>query len=172
MPDDNRSASAASAPALEDAIALAALAHRGQGYPTAALRREPFILHPLRVLLRLDTDVERIVAVLHDLVEDTAYTVDDLHRIGYPDEVLAAVNCLTRRGDEHYDTYIDRVAGHPVARRVKLADLADNLAHNRDVDSLAEERARAERYEQARARLFAADAADARRAMQADSGQA
>ncbi len=60
-----------SAPTLEDAIALAASAHRGQGYPIAALRREPFILHPLRVLLRLATDEERTVAALHDVLEDT-----------------------------------------------------------------------------------------------------
>lgn len=156
MPTDDRIADEYATPTLEEAIALAATAHRGQGYPTAALRREPFILHPLRVLLRLDTDVGRIVAVLHDLIEDTTYTLDDLHHFGYPDEVLAAVDCLTRRDDERYDTYIDRVAVHPLARRVKLADLADNLTHNRGVDSPAEERARMERYEQARARLLAA----------------
>ena len=146
-------------PTIEDAIALAAMAHRGQGYPTAVLHREPFILHPLRVLLSLDTDTARIVAALHDLIEDTYYTLDDLRSHGYPDEVLTAVDCLTRRDEESYDDYIDRVATHPLAKRVKLADLADNLAHNRGVDAPAEEHARVTRYERARARLLAAGTA-------------
>ncbi len=134
------------APAIEDAIALAATAHRGQGYPTAALHREPFILHPLRVLLRLDTEAARIVAVLHDLIEDTPYTLDDLRTLGYSDEILIAVDHLTRRDDESYDDYIERIAEYPLARRVKLADLADNLEHNRGVDAPAEEHARVTRY--------------------------
>jgi (p)ppGpp synthase/HD superfamily hydrolase len=142
-----------SAPTLEDAIALAASAHRGQGYPTAALRREPFILHPLRVLLRLATDEERTVAALHDVLEDTPITLDELRRQGYRPAILVAVDRLTRRNGEPYAAYIERVAADPLARRVKLADLADNLAHNRDVDAPADERARVARYERARARL-------------------
>ena len=145
------------APALEDAIALAAAAHRGQGYPTSSLRREPFILHPLRVMLRVGSDAERMVAVLHDLVEDTGHTLGDLRRLGYPGGVVEAVDRLTRRGGEPYDGYIRRVEGHPVARRVKLADLADNIANNRGVDPIEEERARLERHERARARLLAAE---------------
>ena len=155
MPHDDRGADAA--PALEEAIALAALAHRGQGYPTAALRREPFILHPLRVLLRLDTDTERIVAALRDLLEDTPYTLDDLRRRGYSPAILAALDRLSRRDGEPYAAYIERVATDPLARRVKLADLADNLAHNRGVDAPAVERARVARYERARARLLRDD---------------
>lgn len=142
---------------LEDAIALAAFAHRGQGYPTSDLRREPFILHPLRVLLRLTLDEERMVAMLHDVVEDTGTTLGDLRRLGYPDAVIEAVGRLTRRQGESYEDYIGRVASHPLARRVKLAGLADNLTSNRGVDSIAEERARIERYTEARARLLFAE---------------
>ena len=140
-------------PTLEDAIALAAQAHQGQVYPTPS--GEPFILHPLRVMLQVEADIERIVAVLHDVVEDTAYTLDDLHRLGYPDEAIEALHRLTRRDGEPYEAYIGRVAGNPIARRVKLADLADNLANNRRLEPTAQNRARVERYERAQVRLLA-----------------
>lgn len=75
------SATDPSLPTLEDAIALAAHWHRGQRYPS--LKGEPFILHPLRVMLRVDANLARIVAVLHDVLEDTACSFDDLRRAGY-----------------------------------------------------------------------------------------
>ena len=144
-------------PTLEDAIMLATHAHRGQIYPSPG--DEPFILHPLRVMLRLDSEVERIVAVLHDIVEDTTYTLADLRNAGYQDHVLAALERLTRRDDEAYDAYIDRVAEHPLARRVKLADIAENLANNRRLHALRPDlrtQERIERYERAQRRLLAA----------------
>ena len=128
-------------------------AHQGQVYPTPS--GEPFILHPLRVMLQVEADIERIVAVLHDVAEDTAYTLDDLHRLGYPDEAIEALDRLTRRDGEPYEAYIGRVAGNPIARRVKLADLADNLANHRRLEPTAQNRARVERYERAQARLLA-----------------
>ncbi|HEX8036181.1 MAG TPA: hypothetical protein VF510_20155, partial [Ktedonobacterales bacterium] len=136
--------------------ALAAHAHQGQVYPSPT--GEPFILHPLRVMLRLESEVERIVAVLHDIVEDTAYTIADLHEAGYRDDVLAAIEHLTHRKDEAYDDYIERVAQYPIARRVKLADLSDNLANNRQLNLLRpspETHERIMRYERARQRLIA-----------------
>jgi (p)ppGpp synthase/HD superfamily hydrolase len=141
-------------PTLEDAIALAAQAHRGQIYPSLA--GEPYILHPLRVMLRLDTTTERIVAALHDVVEDTAYTLDGLRRLGYPDEVIDALDRLTRRAEETYEDYIRRLQDHPLARRVKLADLAENLANNRQQEPDAERVARIARYRWAQATLLAA----------------
>ena len=136
---------------------LAAHAHRGQIYPSPD--GEQFILHPLRVMLRLDSEVERIVAVLHDIVEDTTYTLADLRNAGYQDHVLAALERLTRRDDEAYDAYIDRVTEHPLARRVKLADIAENLANNRRLHALRPDlrtQERIERYERAQRRLLAA----------------
>src|SRR4051812_17915810 len=121
------------APTLEVAIALAVQAHHGQVYPTPS--GEPFILHPLRVMLQVEADIERIVAVLHDLVEDTTYTLDDVRRLGYPDEAIEALDRLTRREGEPYEAYIGRVAGNPIARSVKLADLADNLANSRRLEA-------------------------------------
>ena len=108
---------------LEDAIALAVEAHRGQREKAG----QPYILHVLRVMFRLDGEAERIVAVLHDVVEDTGRTFDDLRRLGYPDEVLAALECVTKREGESYDQFVARAASNPIARRVKLADLEDNL---------------------------------------------
>ena len=80
-------------PTLEDAIALAVEAHRGQTQKAG----QPYILHPLRVMFRCDSEMERIVAVLHDVVEDTGRTFDDLRRLGYSEEVLAALDCVTKR---------------------------------------------------------------------------
>lgn len=115
-------------PTLEDTIILAVQAHRGQTYPSVT--NEPFILHPLRVLTRVKSKLAQVVAVLHDVIEDTDYTLDDLQRLGYTDEVVEALNCLTRRPRETYESYIERVATNPTARHVKLADLEDNLANN------------------------------------------
>jgi len=112
-------------PTLEDALALAVQAHRGQVYPAPG--GEPFILHPLRVMLRVETPAARIVAVLHDLIENTPYTLADLRHRAYPPALVAALDLLTHRDADPYDAYIARLAPDPLARHVKLADLADNL---------------------------------------------
>lgn len=113
----------ATAPTLDDAILLAVEAHRGQVDKAG----QPYILHPLRVMLRLDREPDRTVAILHDVVEDTGYTLDDLRFRGYPAVVLQALDCLTRRPNESYAEFVARVSSDPLARRVKLADLEDNL---------------------------------------------
>src|SRR5277367_2313821 len=88
-------------PTLEDAIALAVEAHRGQTEKAG----QPYILHVLRVMFRCETEVERIVAVLHDVVEDTGRSFDDLRRLGYSEEVLAALDCVTKREGESYEKF-------------------------------------------------------------------
>lgn len=115
-------------PTIEDAIALAAEAHTGQRYSSP--EAEPYIFHPLRLMLRFQHQIDCMAAVLHDVVEDTNVTLAALVERGYPAELVSAVEALTRRENEAYETYIDRVAVHPVARRIKLADLAENLANN------------------------------------------
>jgi (p)ppGpp synthase/HD superfamily hydrolase len=110
-------------PTLEDAIALATEAHRGQREKAG----QPYILHVLRVMFRLDSDMERVVGVLHDVVEDTGRSFDDLRRLGYSEEVLAALECVTKRESESYEQFVERAGSNPVARRVKLADLEDNM---------------------------------------------
>lgn len=110
-------------PTLEDAIALAVEAHRGQRDKAG----QSYILHPLRVMMRLQTEAERMAAILHDVVEDTPYTLERLRALGYPEEVLGALDCLTKREGESYEAFIERLRPHPLARRVKLADLEDNM---------------------------------------------
>lgn len=142
-------------PTLEDAIILAAHAHRGQAYPSP--EGEPYILHPLRVMLQLEAASERIVAVLHDIVEDTPYTLASLREAGYRDDILDAIDHLTHRENETYAAYIERVAQNSIARRVKLADLSENLANNLRLNALspnAEISERITRYERARQRLI------------------
>lgn len=136
---------------LEQAIALACRAHRGQRYPSP--EREPYILHPLRVMLAVRPLRAQMAAVLHDVLEDTAVSVADLRGTGLPEEVVAAVVALTHEPSDSYSDYIERVAGNPLARRVKLADLADNLANNRRLARTPEVAARIDRYRHAIRRL-------------------
>jgi (p)ppGpp synthase/HD superfamily hydrolase len=134
-------------PTIEDALAVAIEAHRGQWYP--APEPEPFILHPLRVTLGVSSGMARIVALLHDVVEDSPLTLDDLAERGFDRSVLIAVDCLSRRSGESYADYIERVLTDDLACEVKLSDLADNLSNNRVLPATTETLARIERYEDA-----------------------
>lgn len=108
---------------VEKALEIAVAAHRGQTDKTGA----PYILHPLRLMCRMETDTERIVAMLHDVIEDTTVTEDELRRHGFGSEVLEALACVTKREGEAYDDFIKRSSTNPIALRVKLADLEDNM---------------------------------------------
>lgn len=108
---------------LERALLIAALAHSGQKDKA----EQPYILHPLRMMLKLDTDEERIVALLHDVLEDTAIGLDELQEAGFSESVLEAVQILTRQPDESRMQAAMRAAQNPLALKVKLADNADNL---------------------------------------------
>ena len=136
-------------PTLEDAIALAVEAHRGQKEKAG----QPYILHVLRVMFRLDTEQEQMAGVLHDLVEDTSYTLDDLRRLGYPESVVMAIDCLTRREDESYEEFVERAGAHPIARRVKLADLEDNMDIRRLPAVTERDLERLNRYIRAKTRI-------------------
>jgi (p)ppGpp synthase/HD superfamily hydrolase len=138
-------------PSVEDAIGLAAQAHHGQRYPSP--EAEPYIFHPLRVMLGFLDPIEQMAAVLHDTIEDTSLEINDLVEAGYPVEVVTAIECLTHHDVETYGRYIERVATNDVARRVKIADLKENLANNRRSPAAPGNAERIERYEQALARL-------------------
>ncbi len=129
-------------PTLEDAIALAVASHRGQTDKAG----QPYVLHPLRVMLRVDGEHARMAAVLHDVVEDCGVTLDALRAQGYPEEVVSAVDALTKREGESYEQFVDRASAHPVARRVKLADVEDNMDIRRLRDVTEKDRARLARY--------------------------
>lgn len=116
---------------VNSAIALAADAHAGQ-VDKAGVN---YILHPMRVMLQFSDPTYQIVAILHDVVEDTTITLDDLRtadvsgvEFGFPDEVVDAVDALTRREGERYGAYLLRAAANPIARAVKVADIKDNLS--------------------------------------------
>ncbi len=132
---------------IEDALAVALEAHRGQLYPAPV--PEPFILHPLRVMLGVRSESARIVAVLHDVVEDSPITLDDLSRKGFDAWVVDAVDCVSQRDGEPYPDYIGRVATNRIACEVKLSDVADNLANNRALPPEPDNLARISRYEEA-----------------------
>jgi (p)ppGpp synthase/HD superfamily hydrolase len=136
---------------LADAISLAAHAHEGQRDKAG----KPYILHPLRLMLKMRTEREMMAAVLHDIVEDTPVTLDDLRRQGYPEEVVQAVDCLTRREGETYEEFIARIKPNALARGVKIADLEDNLAAARIAHPTEKDLARMERYRRALVELKA-----------------
>ena len=149
-------------PTLEDAIILAAENHQGQTDQAG----QSYILHPLAVMLRMNTETERIAAVLHDVVEDTDVTLDDLRDKGYPAEVINAVDCLTKPEkdpekeldkDQLYESFIERVATNHIARRVKLADLSENMDVRRLKDFDDDSAGRMRRYHRAYRRLGTID---------------
>lgn len=113
---------------LERAIEIAAKAHAGQLDKAG----EPYILHPLRVMLTVVGGLhERMAAVLHDVVEDTAVTIQQLEQEGFPPVVLEAVLALTKLDGEGRLAAAARAVRHPVARAVKIADVTDNMCVDR-----------------------------------------
>lgn len=137
---------------LERAIAIAAEAHAGQVDKAG----EPYILHPLRVMMRLEAIEDRIVGVLHDVVEDNAtWPLAALRAEGFSEAILAAVEAVTRREDEDYETFVRRARQNEIGRRVKLADLADNMELTRIKTPGPKDQERMERYRKAREILLA-----------------
>jgi (p)ppGpp synthase/HD superfamily hydrolase len=127
---------------LEKAIGIAVEAHCGQKDRYGAL----YILHPLRVMARLDTLNEKVVGVLHDVVEDTRWTFKDLAREGFPQNILDALDCVTKRDGEDYADFVVRSASRPLAKRVKLADLEDNMDLRRMTEVDQKDLSRLEKY--------------------------
>lgn len=123
--------------ALEVAIALACDSHRGQKDKAG----QPYILHPLRLMLSFESTTEKIVAILHDVVEDSPVTLERLRDLGFEPSVVDAIDALTRREGESYDDFIDRVSANPLAARIKVRDLQDNLDVSR-LPSLGDKDAR------------------------------
>ena len=134
---------------LERAIAIAATAHAGQVDKGGA----PYILHPLKVMLRMTSLEERIVAVLHDVVEDCEISLDDLRKEGFSEEVLDAIESVTKVPGESYEDFVERAAQNPIGRVVKLADLEENSDLSRIASPSWEDLERVEKYRRAIGRL-------------------
>lgn len=108
---------------LDKAILIAVKAHQGQKDRYGS----SYILHPIRVMMRFDTEKEMIVAVLHDVVEKSDWTLQGLREQGFDDDIVKAVDLLTRRDLQEYMDYIDRLKGNALARKIKIADIEDNM---------------------------------------------
>jgi len=130
---------------LEKAIFIAVQAHAGAKDKAG----EAYILHPLRMMMKMRTETERIVAILHDVVEDSDWTLEALREEGFTEEIVTAVDHLTRRSGEDYEDFVRRAVQDPVARRVKIADLEDNLDQTRLKEPTEQDRARIARYQKA-----------------------
>lgn len=111
---------------LNQAISIAAIAHINQVDKAG----EPYIFHPLKVMFQMESEEEQIVAVLHDVVEDTDVTSENLDLL-FTSDVFEALDAITKRKDEVYQDYIERVAKNEIATAVKIADLLHNLDRNR-----------------------------------------
>ena len=109
---------------IEKCIALSLEAHSGQ---TDRLGN-PYILHPLHLMANVDGEEEKMTAILHDVVEDTDVTMDELQALGLPESVLTAVALLTHdKENVPYDNYVKNLKPNPIARAVKMADLRHNM---------------------------------------------
>lgn len=136
---------------LEHAIQLATQAHAGQ----LDKCRQPYILHSLRVMLNVTTEEERIIAVLHDILEETSVTWDDLTG-QFSASVLAALDAITQRSNEPHERYLERVLMNHLATRVKIADLEDNVSPVRIQQWSLLDPIRAQRYQITRLRSLKA----------------
>ncbi len=137
---------------LERALVIAAEAHQGALDKGGA----PYILHPLRLMHQMTTVDEQIVALLHDVVEDSPWTLDALRAEGFSEEVVAAIDGLTRRDGETYEDFIARGVTNPLARRVKRADIEDNMDLRRLGEIGEKDLERLQRYQRARKVILAA----------------
>lgn len=102
---------------LQCALEIAITAHKGQTQKNGL----PYILHPLTLMHTVDSLDAKMAAVLHDVVEDTAWTLDELKQEGFSSAVIEAVACLTHSEGDSYDVYIEKISKNALARKVKIA---------------------------------------------------
>ena len=107
---------------IEKALKLILTHHEGQTDRAG----KPYVLHPITVMTYVETDVEKVVALLHDIVEDTDVTLDHVREI-FGDTVAEAVGLLTHLEGDTYTQYVEKLAYHPIARKVKMADMKHNM---------------------------------------------
>lgn len=136
---------------LQRAIDIARRAHEGQVDKAGA----PYIEHPLRVMRALEAPEAKIAGVLHDVVEDTPVTLEDLREARFSAAVISAVDALTKRDGEGYEAYLERLTKDPVAVRVKIADMSDNMDLSRISEPTEKDRRRLEKYRRVLPRLQA-----------------
>ncbi len=109
-------------PMLELALSIATEAHRGQ-FDKAGI---DYIEHPIFVASQVDSEKEKAVALLHDVIEDSSVTAEELLNAGLPETVVTAVQILSKKKGQDYQTYLKTVKSNPLARAVKIADIKHN----------------------------------------------
>ncbi len=108
---------------IERALAIALEAHTGQVDKAG----QAYILHPLRLMHAMQSDEQRIVAIMHDVIEDTDWTLNRLREEGFGERVVRAIDAVTNRPGEDYDEFVMRAKADPIGRAVKMADVEDNM---------------------------------------------
>ena len=136
---------------LERAIEIAVEAHKG----VLDKGGNPYVLHPLRMMFAVKTEEEKIVAVLHDVIEDAAgWEFDRLENERFSAVVIDALRSVTKETeDEDYDAFIERAMSNPIGRQVKIADIKDNLDVTRIGELTEKDMDRLNKYKRALARL-------------------
>lgn len=132
-------------PFTEKALAIATKAHAGQTDRAG----KPYIQHPMHLAAQMEDEDSTILALLHDVVEDSAYTFENLTEEGIPSHILEALTLLTHHEKEDYFSYIQKIKTNPLATKVKLADLAHNSDLSRLPSITEKDRERAEKYKKA-----------------------
>ena len=127
---------------LEKALQIAVKAHSGQTYKAGTA----YIFHPIRVSCKCITDEEKVVALLHDTIEDTNITSDYLLTEGFPSNIVNAILSVTRNEHESYEDFIKRCRLNPIGRKVKLHDLEDNMDISRLQQVTVHDLARLNKY--------------------------
>ncbi len=128
---------------MELALLMAVKAHKGQ----VDKGGNPYILHPIAVSNMMQSKEEKIVAILHDIVEDTDIFLSDLSEAGFSDEIVNAIDCITRRKEEAYITYLNRVKENKISKSVKRADLKHNMDLSRIKNPTKKDFDRVKRYQ-------------------------
>ena len=137
---------------LQRAIAIAAKAHEGQVDKAG----NPYLDHPLAVMENVNSLDQKIVAVLHDAVEDSELTLEQLRSEGFPEVLVSAIEAITKIEGEAYATYLERVIANPIALRVKIADVTHNLDLRRIANPTEADFQRIAKYKKVLSQLCAA----------------
>ena len=134
---------------LQRALEITVEAHKNQTQKDGT----PYALHPIRLSLSLESEEQKIVALLHDVVEDTDWKFEDLEREGFSGIIVEALRLVTHTDGSPYEEYIERLASNPLAKAVKKADLTDNMDFKRIPEPTEKDFARLQKYHRAWRRL-------------------
>ena len=135
---------------IEKSLAIALEAHTGQ----VDKANQPYILHPIRVMNKMNNEIEMSAAILHDVVEDSSLSFEQLQEKGVSKEVVEILRHLTKPRKESYDEFIERVMKNKVAVKVKIEDIKDNMDINRLPNVTEVDLNRLQKYHRALKRLM------------------